>query len=398
MCDQSSTLPNQTKTPQTIGTQPDVTFLGYARLSTIWSCDKDRGYLKQGSLVHELSRDNMANCSDEVPFSADILALAGRDLTVRALLSTATVCFALTFGLYAEECYSLNKRVPDPLRRNKLLIVLGLFPMFSMTSLVTLWVPRASLYSNFLSTGYLSVSMLVFFSLLTDYHGGKKLLLEEMSETDIKFNTPPCCCCCLCIPKSKLTRKGYGHLRILVLQYTIVRPLLEYIGDVAGADGTLNDAQISVQGAFVWLTILRLLSTLVCMYGCMVIYQNVREMEKFQHVNIRPKFMIVQLVLLISNMQTALLSILSTAGAIPCNPDTLFPVRSRANALNHLLVVFEMLLLGLLARRLYLQEYATLQRGGNHTPTATEGVTNPAMEAENGEVQTDDVKAQGSGV
>ncbi|CAH1252042.1 SLC51A [Branchiostoma lanceolatum] len=336
----------------------------------------------------------MANCSDEAPFSADVVALAGRDLTVRALLSTATVCFALTFSLYGEECYSINKCVTDPLRRNKLLIVLGLFPVFSMTSLVTLWVPRASLYSNFLSTGYLALSMLVFFSLLTDYHGGKRLLLEELSDTDIKFNTPPCCCCCFCIPKSKLTRKVHGYLRILVLQYTILRPLLEYIGDVAGADGKLNDAEISVQGAFVWLTILRLLSTLVCMYGCMVIYQNVRGLEKFQHVNIRAKFMLVQAVLVVSNLQTAILSILSTAGAVPCNPDSLFPVKSRANALNHLLVVFEMLLLGILARWLYLKEYSNLQKGRDQTPAAVEGRTNPAME-ENGDVQADDVKTQG---
>ncbi|XP_019622617.1 PREDICTED: organic solute transporter subunit alpha-like isoform X1 [Branchiostoma belcheri] len=337
----------------------------------------------------------MANCSEEVPFSSDVLALAGRDLTVRALLGTASVCFALTFLLYVEECYSLSKHVTSPQRRNKLLIILGLFPVFSMTSVVTLWVPRASLYSNFLSTGYLAFAMLIFFSLLTDYYGGKERLIEELSNTDIKYNTPPCCCCCFCIPKSRLNRRVHGNLRILVLQYTIVRPLLEYIGDVAGADGRLNDAEISVQGAFVWLTILRLMSTLVCMYGCMVIYQNVRELEKFQHINIRAKFMLIQTVLLVSNLQTALLSILATAGAIPCNPDTLFPASSRANAMNHLLVVFEMLLLAILARWLYPKGDPTLQKGGDKTPAAVEGRTNPAM-AEDGDVQADEpTKAQG---
>ncbi|PIN99472.1 hypothetical protein AB205_0197990 [Aquarana catesbeiana] len=83
--------------------------------------------------------------------------------------------------------------------------ILGVYPVFCISSIIGMFIPRSSGICNFVASIYHSITLWKFLELITDYFGGKGQMLEVLGHQTVSPNPPPCCCCC-CFPNIQVNR------------------------------------------------------------------------------------------------------------------------------------------------------------------------------------------------
>ncbi|XP_048255511.1 organic solute transporter subunit alpha-like [Haliotis rufescens] len=189
----------------------------------------------------------------------------------------------------------------------------------------------------------------LFLFLLIHYHGGDQALIDHMSGETINLRSPPVACCCVCCPKIAVNEKILFRIRMSVLQFAILRPIFVLLTAVLWADNKYQNGKMSPKQASLYISVLNGVSTLTAMYGLILVFRASRKHLKV--FNIVPKFICMQLVLVFSNLQGLVFNILASSNLPPCTP--ILPSTERGSVWNHLIVILEMFLLALLARRFY---------------------------------------------
>ncbi|XP_065321768.1 uncharacterized protein LOC135929171 [Gordionus sp. m RMFG-2023] len=177
-------------------------------------------------------------------------------------------------------------------------------------------------------------------------------MLEILSDVPLPLNSPPLACCCPCLPKVPLVKKNYNRLKAAVFQTALVRPILIFIASVLWTDGSYTPGQISLANAYLYLTIMTTISTLIGMYGLVIVFRISRQHLKQHHL--AAKFISIQLVLIFSNLQGSVLELLTTKNILQCVAP--FSSKTRGLELHHLLLVMESFILGVLLHHYYRKE------------------------------------------
>ncbi|XP_071793226.1 organic solute transporter subunit alpha-like [Asterias amurensis] len=258
-----------------------------------------------------------------------------------------TAVSILTVVLFIESVMNVNKKIPNSRRRVRLTVLMGIYPVMSVTSLFSLYVPSAHLLNTLLASMYFSVALFQFLMLIIDYYGGKHAVVEKLKDQKLSLAGPPLTCCCpCCLPKITITAKNLRRLRRLVMQVAFVRPLTYFISLVLWTDGKYKHGEIALNEPYIYLTTISITSGLFALYG--IILFLTASLEPLKSYRIKPKFFIVQMVLILISTQNLVLAVLADIGVIPCVPP--FNSDSRANYIGDMLVVVEMLFFGVLSR------------------------------------------------
>ncbi|CAK9301551.1 unnamed protein product [Gordionus sp. m RMFG-2023] len=69
-----------------------------------------------------------------------------------SFLSIATLLSILTFLIFVDELYYIYVKVPYKSHKERLYWVIGIFPVFSMTSLLGIYVPRSGVLVDFVAS------------------------------------------------------------------------------------------------------------------------------------------------------------------------------------------------------------------------------------------------------
>ncbi|XP_063954339.1 organic solute transporter subunit alpha-like [Lytechinus pictus] len=287
------------------------------------------------------SSTGSGSCSVEVSSAREEMEVLRSVRWGIAILVTLTVLSSATIGMFLHSWMKIRRHVPYGNRRIFLVRLFGLFPVFSGTSLAGFYVPKASLIANWGASLYLSTTLYTFVLLIVDYYGGVEPMEHHIEGIKVSLSAPPLTCCCPCLPKINFTMTNFHRLRRLVLQTAYIRPLCVFIGAVLWADGIYKPSIIEADSAFVYLSSISLVSSLVAVYGLSVIYNATH--TTLQHFMISIKFTTIKCVLIITNGQNLLIAILIATDVIPC----VGPLDSavRGELLYNMLVVFEMFLL-----------------------------------------------------
>ncbi|XP_077980085.1 organic solute transporter subunit alpha-like [Glandiceps talaboti] len=290
-----------------------------------------------------------ANCTDELdlPYSYELYQDVSNSRL--AVYSIAPVLTIFSVVLFFESVHYVRNKIPVKIRRNRHIWILGIFPMFSMTSLLGLMMPRATLLTMFAASVYFSVCIYQFLLLIIDYYGGRNAMIVVMNDLDVKINVPPALCCCRCLPTIRVTRKTQPWLRRAVLQVAMISPAALFISAVLWADGRYLPGDLSVSKPYFWLSLITLLSTCTGMQALAIVYQSSKEALK--EYKITSKYLAIQLSMVFSNIQLAVLSLLSWFGVIPCTD--VFSSLGQAYHIYNFLVVCEFFALGIFARAFF---------------------------------------------
>ncbi|XP_078671960.1 organic solute transporter subunit alpha-like [Branchiostoma floridae x Branchiostoma belcheri] len=311
-----------------------------------------------GGLTRNHSGPEMPhNCTARLPHFADRLEQVSTDVTAVVVMFGGTLASLITVLVYLEECLYFCRNPFSARRRSKMLKILAVYPVISTTSASSLWFPQASDVADFAASWYLSLAIYQVFTLMVDYLGGKRGIVENIGGLKIRMNTPPICCC-VCLPPKPLNMVLLRRLHLGVLQLTVVYPVTSYIFALINTDRSAqgsNQLQDTASAGMI-LRVVPLVSMLMAVYSILCLCRNVTaNMPQAAAFRLRPKLAVVMLIMGLSRLQFLVLSLVRIPGGKGCGPGTLFTGPDRKKVIADVLTVLEMLLLGLLARRLFTQ-------------------------------------------
>ncbi|MBN3291284.1 OSTA protein, partial [Polypterus senegalus] len=319
-------------------------------------------------------------------------------------LLPALLTFILS-AVFLEEMGFLFRNITSCRRRRLYLWILGIYPVFSMTSLIGMYVPRSMSVCSFVASLYHSITLWKFLALITDFFGGKSQMLVVLEGQLVSPNPFPCCCCC-CFPMITVNRQRYmwenntpmkvfsykeiliksrwilivlddnrSNMRwmtAIVFQLSVVRTILKYPVFIFQVDYNNPNAYVN---AIIGV------STFLSFYGYLLFYKATR--QALHGYGLRAKFICIILILVLCGLQSGILETMAAFGVIPCNPP--FSRLMRSQLIYHYSIIVEMFCIGLFAR----QCFRKVEPGSPNGSTSESG---PVSFKQDKYVQTEDVQ------
>ncbi|PIN99474.1 Organic solute transporter subunit alpha [Aquarana catesbeiana] len=223
--------------------------------------------------------------------------------------------------------------------------ILGVYPVFCISSIIGMFIPRSSGICNFVASIYHSITLWKFLELITDYFGGKGQMLEVLGHQTVSPNPPPCCCCC-CFPNIQVNRSNLRWMNIAVYQLSVVRTLLFFVGLILWTDDKYDYGDLDYTNPNSYINVIIGLSTFLSFYGYLLFYKATK--KGLEGYSPRSKFICITLVLVLCGLQNGILETMSALGAIPCVPP--WTVETRSQTIYNYSITLEMFFISLFAR------------------------------------------------
>ncbi|KAI9532550.1 hypothetical protein NQZ68_031252 [Dissostichus eleginoides] len=289
-----------------------------------------------------------SNCSwigSEIPLSSQFFSAIKDELWL--FLIPAGLALIL-LGLFLEEVGFFLRHIPSSRRKRLYLWILGMYPVFALTSLIALYVPRSSSLCNFIASLYHSTTLLKFMGLITDFFGGKARMLAALSGHQVSPDPFPCCCCC-CLPMVAINSSSRAWMMAAVLQLSVVRSILFFVTLVLWTDEQYDYGDVDSVNPNVYINGIICVSTFVSFYGHLLFYKATN--SALHGYGLRAKFICIIVVLVLCGLQSGILETMGALEVIPCTPP--FSVLTRSQLIYHYCVIVEMFCIGLYARHTF---------------------------------------------
>ncbi|XP_030854225.1 organic solute transporter subunit alpha [Strongylocentrotus purpuratus] len=303
-----------------------------------------------------------SSCVTSEPTSQQLFDYYSSNSAAIVLIVFMSLFSVATVIMYLEACHYINKKVNDSRTRIRLTVIMGIYPVYSCTSLLALYVPRAHLITYLTATLYFSLALFQFLMLIMSYFGGRDQLLVKLKGTTIPIASPPLLCCCPCLPRPEMNAKNLLRLRRIVLQFVFIRPICNFIALILWADGSYVPGLFTIDSAYVWLTVIALCSTFIALYGVIILMRISK--APLEGYNVQSKFFLVQLVLVLITSQLVIVGCFVLTGLVPCE----YPMAALTRGYYYcdLLTVAEMLIFIIFARFFFRKRIGRTPSGKDH--------------------------------
>ncbi|XP_012497129.1 PREDICTED: organic solute transporter subunit alpha [Propithecus coquereli] len=267
-----------------------------------------------------------------------------------ALLSIMTLLVLGSIAIFLEDAIYLYKNTRCPIKRRTLLWTSSAPTVVSVFCCFGLWIPRSLTLVEMAITSFYAMCFYLVMLVMVEGFGGKDAAVRTLKDTPmIMHTTPCCCCCCLCCPRLMLTRKKLQLLMLGPFQYAFLRIMLTLVGLFLIPDGIYNPADISEKSTALWINSFLGASTLFALWTLSIVFRQARLHLREQ--NMGGKFIVFQMVVILTALQPAIFSILANGGQIACSPP--FSSKIRSQVMNCHLLVLETFLMTVLTRMYY---------------------------------------------
>ncbi|MCJ8734987.1 hypothetical protein PDJAM_G00241560 [Pangasius djambal] len=258
------------------------------------------------------------------------------------------VLAVLLLALLLEEVGFFLRHVTSFRRRCLSLWILGMYPVFGMTSIIALYVPRSSSLCNFIASLYHSITLLKFMGLIEDFFGGKARMFEVLAGEKVSPDPFPCCCCC-CLPLININKTSLGWMMAAVLQLSVVRTLVFFITLVLWTDEQYDYGDVDSVNPNIYVNAIISVSTFLSYYGYLLFYKATR--RALHGYGLRAKFVCIIVVLVLCGLQNGILETMGALKVVPCAPP--FSALVRSQLIYHYSVIVEMFCISLFARNIF---------------------------------------------
>ncbi|XP_017283866.1 organic solute transporter subunit alpha [Kryptolebias marmoratus] len=271
------------------------------------------------------------------------------------LYSILTFMAAVSLMVFLEECVYIYRKVPAN-KKSLIIWVNGAAPVISTMSCLGMWIPKAVMFTDMTSACYFAVVVFKFLILMLEEIGGDEAFLKRSSKHKLRISTGPCCCCCPCLPHVAITRRSLFLLKLGSFQFAILKIVFTVLSIVLWTNGNFDVADVSITGAAIWINPFVGILTIIALWPVAILFMHLR--TALQTLKIVPKYAMYQLVLILSQLQTAIINILAMNGTIACSPP--FSSPARGYMLSQQLLILEMFIITLVTRLLYRRQYEPL--------------------------------------
>ncbi|WAR22859.1 OSTA-like protein [Mya arenaria] len=286
----------------------------------------------------------MTNCSNEFPTTDIYYDEIGSDTGMLVCLGIAGALTLVCVGIFVEEVSFVRRHYSYQVHgniANKMIIILALFPLHLCVYL------RVRNPHHLAVRGRRKYGINVEDRRRPGLHSKPALLLLSLLLSQAN-HTEQASTRLLVLRLQVVLRKSLGVFKLLAMQMMIVRPFLLFIAAVLWTDGKYEE-QMDPREPYVYIAILSTVSTLLSMYGLIVIYRASR--THLSHFSLVLKFVPFQAMMALDGIQMHVFNFLAYKDIPECVGQ--LGSRVRGTNFNNLLLVLESFLLCLLARRGY---------------------------------------------
>ncbi|XP_054859678.1 organic solute transporter subunit alpha-like [Eublepharis macularius] len=285
---------------------------------------------------------NCSFSSGQFPLSSEIFPVIKAQIwifLVPVVLGLAQV------GLFLEETGFFLRQGNSSHRTTLSLWILGVYPVFSITSLLSLFVPRASFVCTFVASIYHSITLWKFLALIRDFFGGSHQMLQQLKGQRVSPNPFPCCCCC-CLPEISANRSNLRYMTVAVYQLSLIRTILFFVTLILWTDEKYDYGDVGYTNPNSYINAIIGVSTFLSFYGYLLFYKATK--PALRGYSLRSKFVCIILVLVLCGLQSGILETMGAVGAIPCSPP-LSP-DTRSQMIYYYSLAVEMFFISIFAR------------------------------------------------
>ncbi|XP_040022989.2 organic solute transporter subunit alpha [Gasterosteus aculeatus] len=306
------------------------------------------------------------SCTQEPPLAIDIIT----KLDTYGIITYSLLTFMATVSMlvFLEECAYIYKKVPVN-KKSPIIWVNGAAPVIGTMSCLGMWVPRATMFTDMTSACYFAIVVFKFLILMLEEVGGDEAFLRRAAKHKLRISTGPCCCCCPCLPHAAITRRSLFLLKLGSFQFAVLKTAFTILSIVLWTNETYNRTGMTVDEFALWMNLFVGVLTIIALWPVAITFMHLR--IALRTVKIIPKYALYQLVLILSQLQTAIINILAVNGTIACSPP--FSSMARGYMMSQQLLILEMFLITLGSRLLYRRQYDPLpeeeeeEQGGETT-------------------------------
>ncbi|XP_015810816.1 organic solute transporter subunit alpha [Nothobranchius furzeri] len=293
------------------------------------------------------------SCSREPPVAIEII----RHLNVFDIIlySILTFMAAISILVFIEECVYIYRKVPAH-KKSLIIWVNGAAPVISSMSCLGMWIPRAVIFTDMTSACYFAVVVFKFLIMMLEEVGGDEAFLMRAGKHKLRISTGPCCCCCPCLPHVAITRRTLFLLKLGSFQFALLKIVFTILSIVLWYNKNFDVADTSITGASIWIGPFVGILTIIALWPVAIVFIHLR--TTLQTRKIVPKYALYQLVLILSQLQSAIINTLAMSGTISCSPP--FSSQYRGYMLSQQLLILEMFIITLVTRMLYRRQYDPL--------------------------------------
>uniref|UniRef100_A0A3Q0QS58 Solute carrier family 51 member A n=1 Tax=Amphilophus citrinellus TaxID=61819 RepID=A0A3Q0QS58_AMPCI len=298
---------------------------------------------------------NMSNgsidprCEGGAPFAFEVIQFGVFDYVLYGILTFMAIISALVF---LEECIYIYRKVPAN-KKSVIIWVNGAAPMIGTMSCLGMWIPRATMFTDMFSGCYFATVVFKFLILMLEEVGGDEAFLRRAGKHKLRISTGPCCCCCRCLPHVAITRRSLFLLKLGSFQFAVLKTAFTILSIVLWNNGNFDIKGVKPA---IWINCFVGVLTIIALWPVSIMFIHLK--TALQTIKIVPKYAMYQLVLILSQLQSAIINILSTSGTIACSPP--FPAAVRGYMMSQQLMIMEMFIITMVTRLLYRRQYDPL--------------------------------------
>lgn len=319
-------------------------------------------------------RGNCTWVGAEIPLSSEFFKVIENELWL-FLIPAVLACLLL--ALFLEELGFFLRHVPSSRRRRLYLWILGMYPVFGLTSIIALYIPRSSSLCNFIASLYHSITLLKFMGLITDFFGGKSRMLEVLAGEQVSPNPFPCCFCC-CLPMIGISRTSLGWMMAAVLQLSVVRSILFFLTLVLWTDEQYDYGDVDSVNPNMYVNAIIAVSTFLSFYGYLLFYNATK--SALHGYGLRAKFVCIIVVLVLCGLQSGILETMGALNFVPCSAP--FSALMRSQLIYHYSVIVEMFCISLFARNIFRKVEPSPEEGDRGDECFIRGQAEKAIQTE----------------
>lgn len=311
------------------------------------------------------------SCRDRPPLAIDIILRL--DIFGIILYSVLTFMAAVSMLVYLEECVYIYKKVPSN-KKSIIVWVNGAAPIIGTMSCLGMWIPRATMFTDMTSATYFAIVVFKFLILMIEEVGGDEAFLQRSKTKTLRISTGPCCCCCPCLPHVAITRRTLFLLKLGSFQFALLKVVFTILSIILWTNGNFDLSDLNITGAAIWINPFVGILTITALWPVAIMFMHLR--TTLRSLKIIPKYAMYQLVLVLSQLQSAIINILAMNGTIACAPP--YSSQARGYLMSQQLLILEMFIITLVTRLLYRRQYDPLP-DDCHEDENTKMVSPPAI-------------------
>ncbi|XP_034289924.1 organic solute transporter subunit alpha-like [Pantherophis guttatus] len=290
----------------------------------------------------KMARDpNCSHISDQLPLSSEIFQVIKAQIWIFLI---PVFLGLVQVGLFLEQTGFFLRHGKSSHRTSVLLWILGVYPVFNLTSLICLYIPRASFVCNFVASIYHSITLWKFLALIRDFFGGSERMVQKLAGQRVSPNPFPCCCCC-CLPEIAANRANLRCMTVAVYQLSLIRTILFFITLILWTDDEYDYGAVGYTNPNSYINVIIAISTFLSFYGYLLFYKATK--PALDGYNLRYKFVCIILVLVLCGLQSGIVETMGAVGAIPCSPS--LPPVTRSQMIYYYALAIEMFFIGIFA-------------------------------------------------